>query len=42
MEVELSNEEWKVFIKTRNRKDFDIARHTYLADFLDAGSLLEL
>mgnify|MGYP000878302235 CR=1 FL=1 len=42
VEVELSNEEWKVFIETRNQKNFDIARHAYLADFLDAGSLLEL
>ena len=42
IEVELSNEEWKVFIETRNQKNFQIARHAYLADFLDAGSLLEL
>ena len=42
VEVELYNEEWKVFINTRNKKDFDIARHGYLVDFFDAGSLLEL
>ena len=40
--VDLENEEWKVFINTRNEKDFDIARHGYLVDFFDAGSLLEL
>ena len=42
VEVELYNEEWKVFINTRNKKDFDIARHGYLVDFFDAGSLLEM
>ena len=42
VEVELSNEEWKVFIDTRAKHDFDIARHAYLVDFFDAGSLLEL
>ena len=42
VEVELYNEEWKVFIDTRIKKDFDIARHGYLVDFFDAGSLLEL
>ena len=38
----LANEEWKVFIDTRMQKNFDIARHAYLVDFFDAGSLLEL
>ena len=42
VEVELSNEEWKVFINTRMKHDFDIARHAYLVDFFDAGSLLEM
>ena len=42
VEVELSNEEWKVFVNTRRQKNFDIARHSYLVDFFDAGSLLEL
>ncbi len=42
VEVELQNEEWKVFIDTRVNKDYDIARHAYLVDFFDAGSLLEL
>ena len=40
--VGLANEEWKVFIDTRMQKNFDIARHAYLVDFFDAGSLLEL
>ena len=42
VEVELLNEEWKVFIETRNRKDYDIARDAWVMDFFDAGSLLEL
>lgn len=42
IEVELRNEEWKVFIDTRVHKDYDIARHAYLVDFFDAGSLLDL
>ncbi len=41
VEVELVNEEWKVFIETRNKKDYDIARDAWIMDFYDAGSLLE-
>lgn len=42
VEVELMNEEWKVFIDTRVQKNYDIARHAYLVDFFDPGSLFEL
>ena len=42
VEVELINEEWKVFLETRARKDFDIARDAWIMDFFDAGSILEL
>ncbi|MBQ6772710.1 MAG: peptide ABC transporter substrate-binding protein [Synergistaceae bacterium] len=42
IEVELLNEEWKVFIETRIRRDYDIARDAWLMDFFDAGSILEL
>ena len=42
VEVELLNEEWKVFIETRNRMDYDIARDAWIMDFFDAGSILEL
>ncbi len=42
VEVELYNEEWKVFIDTRNQKNFQLARHAYLIDFFDAASLMEL
>ena len=40
--VELSQQEWKVFIDTRVQKNYDIARHAYLVDFFDAASLLDL
>ena len=39
--VELVNEEWKVFIETRQKKDYDIARDAWIMDFYDAGSILE-
>ena len=41
VEVELHNEEWKVFLETRMKKDFQIARDAWILDFLDAASLLE-
>ena len=41
IEVELLNEEWKVFIETRRKKDFDIAREAWIFDFYDAANLLE-
>ena len=39
--MELANEEWKVFLNTREQGDFQIARHAYVTIFFDAGSLLE-
>ena len=41
VEVELANEEWKVFLNTREQGDFQIARHAYVTIFFDAGSMLE-
>ena len=41
VEVELLNEEWKVFIETRNKMEYDIARDAWLFDFEDAMSILE-
>ena len=42
VEVELLNEEWKVFLETRIRRDYDIARDAWIMDFFDAASILEL
>jgi len=41
IEVELLNEEWKVFLETRRKGDFYIARNAWALDFNDAGNLLE-
>ena len=41
VDVELLNEEWKVFIETRNKMEYDIARDAWLFDFVDAMSILE-
>lgn len=40
--IKLANQEWKVFLSTREQGDFQMARHGYLADFYDAGSLFDL
>lgn len=40
--VSLTNQEWKVFINTRSQGDYQIARHGYLSDFNDLGSLFDL
>ena len=42
VEVELLNEEWKVFVVSRREINFDIARSSWVMDFLDAGNILEL
>ncbi len=42
VEVELRNEEWKVFLETRKRKDYDIARDAWSLDFPDPINILEL
>ena len=41
VKIELHNEEWKVFIETRNKKDFQLARDAWILDFVDSASLLE-
>lgn len=41
VDIGLSNEEWKVFLETRHKKDYDIARDAWIMDFFDAGSILE-
>ena len=41
IEVELLNEEWKVFLETRRKHEFDIARSAWMLDFCDAANLLE-
>lgn len=40
--VELVNQEWKVFLKTRQQGDFQVARDGWQADYNDASTFLTL
>ncbi len=41
--VTLNNQEWKVFLNTRDEKKFkDITRHGWIGDYNDANNFLEL
>ncbi|MCL6559657.1 MAG: peptide ABC transporter substrate-binding protein, partial [Firmicutes bacterium] len=42
IDVDLQVQEWKVFISNRTNGNYEIARHGYIADFNDAGSLFDL
>jgi len=41
IEVTLVNQEWKVYLATMNRLDYDIARSSWWGDFLDPINFLE-
>ena len=41
VDVKLLNEEWKVFLETRLKREYDIARDAWMFDFVDAMSILE-
>ncbi|MDG5497109.1 peptide ABC transporter substrate-binding protein [Niveispirillum sp. BGYR6] len=39
----LNNQEWKVFLNTRDEKKFkDVVRHGWIGDYIDAASFLDL
>lgn len=40
--IELANQEWKVFQKTRNDKNYIFARHGWLADYVDPMTFLDM
>ncbi len=42
IDVELKNQEWKVFLTTRNEKQFTLARDGWLADYTDPMTFLDL
>ena len=42
VDVDLKNEEWAVFQTTRNNKNYDIARHGWIADYNDPMNFLDL
>jgi oligopeptide transport system substrate-binding protein len=40
--VELNNQEWQVFQRTRETRQYDIARDGWIADYLDPNTFLDL
>ncbi|MCT8162163.1 peptide ABC transporter substrate-binding protein [Pseudoruegeria sp. SHC-113] len=42
VEVELSNQEWKVFLETRGNQNFDMARGAWCGDYNEASTFLDL
>lgn len=40
--IELKNQEWKVFQTTRTNKDFDIAREGWIGDYIDPITFLDI
>jgi oligopeptide transport system substrate-binding protein len=42
IEVQLSNQEWKVFLDTLRTKSFQIARGRWIGDYLDPNTFLDL
>ena len=42
LKVALENQEWKVFLRTRQQGDFQIARDGWIADYNDASSFTNL
>ena len=42
VEMELKNEEWAVFQTTRTSKNYDIARHGWIADYNDPMTFLDM
>ncbi|WP_027308600.1 peptide ABC transporter substrate-binding protein [Caloramator sp. ALD01] len=42
IDVELANQEWKVFQSTRNKKEYLIARHGWIGDYNDPMTFLDM
>ncbi|MPQ44677.1 peptide ABC transporter substrate-binding protein [Clostridium tarantellae] len=40
--VELQNQEWKVFLDTRNNLNYQIARHGWVGDYVDPMTFLDM
>lgn len=40
--VSLSNQEWKVFINTRSKGDYQVARHGWTGDYLDPMTFIDM
>ncbi len=42
VETTLTNQEWKVYLETRDQKQHQIARAAWIGDYMDASNFLEL
>ena len=42
VETSLRNEEWKVYLESRNKKQFEVMRAAWIGDYVDPYSFLEL
>ncbi|PWJ21679.1 peptide ABC transporter substrate-binding protein [Jannaschia seohaensis] len=42
VEVELANQEWKVFLETRGNQNYDMARGAWCGDYNEASTFLDL
>jgi len=42
VEATLRNEEWKVYLQSRNKKQFEVLRAAWIGDYVDPYSFLEL
>lgn len=40
--IELANEEWKVYLKTSQEMDYDISRAGWIGDYTDANTFLDM
>ncbi len=40
--VNLVNQEWKVYLQTTNQRDYDIARSAWIGDYLDPNTFLDM
>lgn len=39
--AKLTNQEWKVYLDTRDRKDYQVARAAWIGDYMDASNFME-
>ena len=42
IEIELQNQDWKVFLNSQSNLDYDISRSSWVGDYLDPNTFLEL
>ena len=42
IDVELVNQEWKTYLETRNKGEYDIARGGWVGDYLDPNTFLDM